>query len=97
MFFSLQRKSDWAECLEQDGTFHFLKVEDLELVPHRDSERLDFMLKNQFVATLSEDTDDDFFIVQAQLSRQATTFGRGWTPCEAIDHAIKQEQPNETT
>lgn len=42
-FFRYSEKSDWAECLEQDGTFHFLKVEDLELIPHPDTARLDWL------------------------------------------------------
>lgn len=88
-------ESDLAECLEQDGTFHFLKVEDLELVPHPDTVRLDFVIKNRFVATFSDDFDDDYLIVKGQIPDPAKTFGRGFSPRQAIDNAMQQEHEND--
>lgn len=100
-FFRYSEKSNLAECLEQDGTFHFLKVEDLELVPHADTVRLDFIIEciqgccRESYAGIHDYNGANFSFYSIYGC------GDGKTPREAIDGAfqsarhlytIKQEQ-----
>lgn len=89
-FFRYSEKSDWAECLEQDGTFHFLKVEDLELVPHPDTVRLDFIQNSsteiQFYHTSDED-DDDYDTEWFSLSTPRCDLR------ETIDETMQEQAP----